>query len=1143
MTETATAPPDVRTELLTFLFADVRGYTRFTQEQGNEAAAQLVTKFAGILRQVVRARSGKLVELRGDEALAVFGSARQALRAAVDLQARFAAETEHDPSLPLPVGIGLDAGEAVEVEGGYRGEALNLAARLCNLAGPGEVLASEGVVYLGRRVQGLVYAMRGTVPMKGIAEPVGVIRVLSEAEAAGSESDATPDPPAEAAMPIGGFLGALPSGALVGRDREWEQIMAALEAVAEGGNRRTGSTPLLLLAGEPGIGKTRLAQELTLKARHWHFLVATGRCYDLEQAVPYYPFLEALATVYSAAPAYVRAEIPRRWPYLARLLPEGLGISGPALPSRQLSNLEQEDQQRLFRAVTGFLEAVAEIMPIALLIDDLHWADDASLKLLLHLARFTGGSRILLVGTYRDVEVNRQHPLEALLRDLGREHLLTEVEVRRLNAEETAELVAEIIGEKHDLSELADLVYRRTNGNAFFIEEVMRALMERGEIYRQDGHWELRAVKEMEVPKSIRSVIGQRLGQLDERSQDILREASVLGQEFAFDDLLGLIARAPVPRDTTAPTEDEIENALERGIESGLLRETSPDRYAFNHALTQQALYDEISTRRRKRLHLAAAQALEALVSADKHGCPVRGVRERRAAELAWHFLEGDDGERALHWALLAGEAAEAVFANGDAERHYRTALELSHELNDRAAETQALQKLAGVLSILGQYDKAIELLERAARVHHAAGNVEAEALTVAQLGHVHFQRGTQSEGIARLRPLVETLDAQQAGSESEPPSYGLAALWAALARLYLASGPKQEQLEAAERAVELARVLPETDQANRILIGAEITRADALWYLGQQEETLRVMEDLIPRAEAAGDLDSLARALRNAALYSWQRGELEQDRSYHERMLELAERRGDRSNLVLALLALSQNAFLLGDWRLARAYLDRTEESIRALHGPRLSLWPYAARAWLELREGDTEAAGRLASEAISLAEDLDIPVYARSMYTLLAERALGTIGDDVMEQEAGREALALLEPLADTPQADDDIGYMRTLAWAHLAAGDGDEAVAFADAALREARASRSQPDLVEALAIHGMVLARQGRYEEAEWDFAEAVSLARGMSFPFGEARALEEWGRMEAARGHADLAREKLDRASTIVQGLRAVSPEA
>jgi tetratricopeptide (TPR) repeat protein len=276
--------------------------------------------------------------------------------------------------------------------------------------------------------------------------------------------------------------------------------------------------------------------------------------------------------------------------------------------------------------------------------------------------------------------------------------------------------------------------------------------------------------------------------------------------------------------------------------------------------------------------------------------------------------------------------------------------------------------------------------------------------------------------------------------------------------------------------------------------------------------------------------------------MYSWQRGELEQDRRYHERMLELAERRGDRGNLVMALLALSQNAFLLGDWRLARAYLDRAAESIRALHGPRLSLWPYSARAWLALREGDTEEAGRVAAETISLAEDLDLPIYIRSMRTLLAERALGAIGDQVTEAEAGREALALLEPMAGGPQAD-DIAFLRTRAWAHSVAGNDAEAAEYADAALRQARATRSQPDLVEGRATHGMVLGRQGRYEEAEWDFAEAVSLARGMPFPFGEARTLKEWGRMEAARGHGDTAEAKLARAGEIFRSLGARQEEA
>ncbi|MGZ5307186.1 MAG: adenylate/guanylate cyclase domain-containing protein, partial [Actinomycetota bacterium] len=165
----------------TFLIADVRGYTLFTQERGDEAAAKLAARFAGIAREAVDEHDGSVIELRGDEALAVFDSARQAIRAATVLQQRFLEETESDPTLPLPVGIGLDAGEAVPLESGYRGGALNLAARLCGRAGPGEILASQSVVLLARKVEGVRLVDRGELHLKGLDEPVRVFRVISEA--------------------------------------------------------------------------------------------------------------------------------------------------------------------------------------------------------------------------------------------------------------------------------------------------------------------------------------------------------------------------------------------------------------------------------------------------------------------------------------------------------------------------------------------------------------------------------------------------------------------------------------------------------------------------------------------------------------------------------------------------------------------------------------------------------------------------------------------------------------------------------------------------------------------------------------------------------------------------------------------------
>jgi class 3 adenylate cyclase len=179
--------------VLTFLIADVRGYTRFTHDFGDEAAAELAAQFAGIIREAVTERGGRLLELRGDEALVVFHSARQAVWTAVELQGRFRAHRFSDPAWSLPVGIGIDSGDAVPVEGGYRTGALNLAARLCSMAGPGEVLLSETVVSLARKIAGLDYRDRGRAQLKGYAEPVHVIQVIAETEAAANKI-AAPSP-------------------------------------------------------------------------------------------------------------------------------------------------------------------------------------------------------------------------------------------------------------------------------------------------------------------------------------------------------------------------------------------------------------------------------------------------------------------------------------------------------------------------------------------------------------------------------------------------------------------------------------------------------------------------------------------------------------------------------------------------------------------------------------------------------------------------------------------------------------------------------------------------------------------------------------------------------------------------------------
>lgn len=1077
-------------QVRTFLIADARGYTQFTVEHGDEAAAQLAARFAEIATAVASARDGQVIEVRGDEVLAVFSSARQALRAAVDLQARL-----DQGAMSLGVGVGLDAGEAVPVGDGYRGAALNLAARLCSLAGSGEILASDTVVNLARKVEGVTYAERGAVQLKGFADPVRIVEIRSSGseppESLPTVSMRWPETGTGGQrLPIGGFLGSLPSGTLVARGEELRRILTAVDAVeAEEGQ-------LVMLAGEPGAGKTRLAQEATLHARNRSFLIAAGSCYEARQAVPFSPFLDALAALYAAAPVAVRSAVPQRWPYLGRLLPE------TPVPAVVTGTSTQEEQDRLFRAVTSFVQACADEVPVALLLDDLHWADESSLQLLQHLARHTRTHRLLLLGTYRDVEVGAHHPLERALRDLRRDGLMGRVALRRLDRENTAELLAATLGVETISDELSHLVYDHTEGNPFFTQEVVRALVERGDIYRENGHWERRTITQIDVPESVRSVIRERLSRLDMEGQEVLHEASVLGQTFGFVELRGMAGRS----------ERSIEEALEGAIAAGLIREAGKDTYAFSHALTQQALYAELSGRRKRRLHLAAGEAIEQ--TSTGRG----GAESPRAAELARHFLEADDVERALQYSLLAGDQAEAIFAHAEAERHYRTTVQLAREIRNVSPEAEALEKLGGMFTIIGRFDEALELLEQALPLLQAEGGTDAAARVLAHIGRVHWKRGTPQEGIARLEPMLERF----AGDEPVP---GHAALYAVLGHLYFGSGRYREQLDASERASQLARALGN----DHILAEAELRRGSALTMLGRPTDGIQVLEEITPVMEKIGDLVNLTIAFVNLASAHWDGGELDLCRGYLERAAQLTRQTGDLAETAFVVAQVADTMFTQGEWEQAEARIKEAIAITRSTETFWKAAYPPLTLGEICLAEGRLEEARASLEECVAIASRSRDLQGLRHAHSLLAER-------DLMEGQADA-ARARLEPLLEEGGAD-VTAMLPILAMAHMARGDVARADEIVTGAIARARAQGSRPTLADALRVKALVLARQEDQQAALRTLEEGLSLARAIRYPYAEARMLYEYGVVHAQQGQLEAARERLEEALAIFRRLGA-----
>ena len=907
----------------------------------------------------------------------------------------------------------------------------------------------------------------------------------------------------------GGFLGATPTARLLARGEELKRTLETLEA-AEGGTGR-----LVLLAGEPGIGKTRLAQEVSVRAQERGFVVASGRCYEAHGGVPFYPFLDALSALYEEASSKVRGAIPERFPYLTMLLPDHF----PSWPIAHFYEAGQQSQ-RLLRAVAGFVREVAAERPVALLLDDLHRADSASVDLLAHLARHIRADRVLLVGTYRDAEVGPEQPLRRAAQELGREQLVEKVDVGRLGREGTAVLVRDRLGGAEAPRGFAGLVHRHTEGNPFFTVEVLKDLIERGDLTRREGLWIHEGFRDLPVPESVGEAISERVSRLRPRTQETLEGASVLGQAFGFEDLTALLGCE----------DEEVEGALEEAAASGLAR-TEMDRYAFDHALIQQTLYAGLSPARRKRLHRSAGEALER---------QRERIRRRRAAEIARHFAEGGAPARSLPHALLAGDEAGGVFAYAEAEHHYRGALELAEEVGDRPGEARALRSLGEALTSAGRYDEALAALERAAKLAAELVDPESEMWAAARIGWVHFRMGrAEEEFVTRLWTLTG-----QDRPEDDPVPPGVSPrtlnlLRGALAALLFILRDYRGTLEVTRRRSILARELGD----EQVVAHAEIARGIALVYLRRPAEAFEVLEAAIPLAEAVDSAGKLEEAMPLAEkspadgmnmfeyLYT-ARGELDLSLKWAERGLALAKRLDNPDMIAFRLGRVGLNLFYRGEWKRARLHFERGTKMVSSL-GPSF----YSARlpgylSMLCIAEGSWAEAANLLEEAAVMAEQVRWPAVLHSAQISRAQLDLA--------RDRPRAAQAHLEPLAESTDLDWTYAtvLLTVLSQAHLELGDATKALEFAERALREAETMDNRLDAVGALRAKGMAQGQQGRRVEAAGTLDEALAMVRPMPYPYEEAKLAREYGVLHIRVGDPEQARERLTAALEIFQRLGA-----
>ncbi len=882
---------------------------------------------------------------------------------------------------------------------------------------------------------------------------------------------------------------------LVGRRQELEALESLwIRARDRSRVQRDNADRVVLLAGEPGIGKTRLVAALATRAYEAGAFVLAGRSPE-EALVPYQSFLEALRHYLLGVPFGELPAAAREYgAELTRLIPE-LRRRAPDLPQPVAAEPETE-RYRLFEAVVGLFHEMSNTAPVLLVLDDLQWADRPTLLLLRHLARSVHPARLLILGAFRSTETRHEGFSEALA-ELRRERLVTELEIGGLAEDETAELVRVLTGVMPSLS-FSRALYAETEGNPFFVEEIVRHLAEAGVRIDVAGAGE---IQRRGLPEGVKDVIARRLSRLDDQAMEWLRVAAVVGRDVDAQ-LLEQVATLD---------EDQFLNSLDEALAAGLVVESPnrPGRYSFSHALIRETLYDGMSAPRRGRIHRRVGEALE-----TRHS-------DRDLTALALHFTRAagqQDAEKAIEYARRAGAQATVMLAHEEAAEHYARALEVQSQFEHDALGLRCeLLLLLGASRVrAGERQLAWETFREAATLAVRVG--DPDSLARAAIGA--SSRYIQPPGVVD-EELIGMLEQALALIGSEPTLTRVRLLTRLCGAIYY-SPRRAEMRTLSAEASEIAEQLG-TPEARALAAAA---RRRAFWGPAYLEQRLSDSTELLTLARAAGDVELQLQGHAWLVLDLLEQGFTGAVDAQIEAFTALARRLRQPLYLWNAAVWRAMRALLQG--RLEEADRLATEALATGSHDETVTAPQYYAGQLLAIRREQGRMVELEPAARAMVGSNPSRPTWRVALASLLVETGRREEGRSELETIAAR-------GFQDIPQDGDWLTAITLLA--DLCADIGDRERA---AQLYELLLPYREVNIVIGLAavcmgsaarFIGRLAATMGRREEAAELFEHALRANASLKAPLWLAHTQIDYA---IALGRGDRATELTDAASVAAE---------